>query len=242
MVPGFDTNQFRQLTQEENSMLGDLKEVFELSFCIDLEPVMHISKNMNPSLNQLINQSSITVLRIIKFSKKIPEFARLSQECQIGLLKGCWVHILLLRSISLYNMERDAWMTPKGDLPTNILKNATGYDKLHEQMVLFCRSVKNIIGDDISIIILIMIIVIFSPEGMHVLMRQHISNVQDKYIVLLKHHLEARYSYSRSSEMLSDLLFKIKEMKEMNKTHGNVFSDLNPGEIEPFMLEILDLK
>jgi len=92
-----------------------------LSFTVDLEPLVHI-RQLDPSLNQLVNQSSITVLRLIKFAKRLDEFARLPQVCQIGILKGCWIHILLLRSVSLYDCLRDVWVTPRGDIPTEILK------------------------------------------------------------------------------------------------------------------------
>jgi len=95
--------------------------VYDLSFTVDLEPLVHI-RQLDPSLNQLINQSSITVLRLIKFAKRLDEFARLPQASQIGILKGCWIHILLLRSMSLYDCQRDVWVTPRGDIPTEILK------------------------------------------------------------------------------------------------------------------------
>jgi len=96
-------------------------QVYDLSFTVDLEPLVHI-RQLDPSLNQLVNQSSITVLRLIKFAKRLDEFARLPQVCQIGILKGCWIHILLLRSVSLYDCHRDVWVTPRGDIPTEILK------------------------------------------------------------------------------------------------------------------------
>ena len=96
-------------------------QVYDLSFTVDLEPLVHI-RQLDPSLNQLVNQSSITVLRLIKFAKRLDEFARLPQVCQIGILKGCWIHILLLRSVSLYDCQRDVWVTPRGDIPTEILK------------------------------------------------------------------------------------------------------------------------
>ena len=52
--------------------------MYDLSFTVDLEPLIHI-KQLDPSLNQLVNQSSITVLRLIKFAKRLEEFVRLSQ-------------------------------------------------------------------------------------------------------------------------------------------------------------------
>lgn len=65
------------------------------------------------------------------------------QDLQISILKGCWFHLLLLRPVSLFDAERDGWITPKGVIPTDILKNATGYVQLHDDHVRYCRFEQN---------------------------------------------------------------------------------------------------
>lgn len=231
----------RILTPDENHLLQELLHVYDLSFTVDLEPLVHIKK-LDPSLNQLVNQSSITILRLIKFAKRLEEFVHLPQQCQIGILKGCWIHILILRSVSVYDSERDVWVTPRGDIPTEILKNATGFVQLHDDHVRYCKSIKSIIGDDIAVVIMLLVIVLFSPEGPHVIMRELVSNIQDRYLILLKHYLESKYTYIQSAEMFPQLMSKIKELKDFAEVHGKCLVDINPSEIEPIMLEILDLK
>ena len=231
----------RKLTEAENLMLQEVVQVYDLSFTVDLEPLIHINK-LDPSLNQLVNQSSITVLRLIKFAKRLEQFVRLPQECQIGILKGTWIHILLLRSVALYDKDRDVWVTPRGDIPTEILKNATGFDDLHDDHRCYCRSIKSITHDDLTIVIVLLVIVLFSPEGPHVAARELVSNIQDKYLILLKHYLESKYNYVRAAEMFAQLMAKVKELKELAEVHGKYLLDVNPREIEPIMLEILDLK
>lgn len=236
-----DSLLLRRLTAEETHMLHELNQVYDLSFTVDLEPLIHI-KQLNPSLNQLVNQSSITVLRLIKFAKRLEEFVRLSQECQISILKGCWMHMLLLRSVSLYDCDRDVWVTPRGDIPTEILKNATGYVQLHDDHIQYCKSIKSIIGNDLTIVVILLALVLFAPEGTHIVMRDLVSNIQDRYLVLLKHYLEAKYTYLRTAEMFPQLLNKIHELNTLAKVHGKILLEINPEEIEPIMLEILDLK
>lgn len=236
-----DSLLLRRLTAEETHMLHELNQVYDLSFTVDLEPLIHI-KQLNPSLNQLVNQSSITVLRLIKFAKRLEEFVRLSQECQISILKGCWMHMLLLRSVSLYDCERDVWVTPRGDIPTEILKNATGYVQLHDDHIQYCKSIKSIIGNDLTIVVILLVLVLFAPEGAHVVMRDLVSNIQDRYLVLLKHYLEAKYTYLRTADMFPQLLNKIRELNMLAEVHGKMMLEINPEEIEPIMLEILDIK
>jgi len=79
-VSSIDSQIVRRLTPEESYMLHELNQVYDLSFTVDLEPLVHI-RQLDPSLNQLVNQSSITVLRLIKFAKRLDEFVRLSQVC-----------------------------------------------------------------------------------------------------------------------------------------------------------------
>lgn len=80
-----DSQLVRRLTPEESHMIHELNQVYDLSFTVDLEPLVHI-RQLDPSLNQLVNQSSITVLRLIKFAKRLEAFVRLSQACRYTLL------------------------------------------------------------------------------------------------------------------------------------------------------------
>ena len=240
-VTSLDHFSMRKLSGDETALLQELTQVYDLSFTVDLEPLIHI-KQLDPSLNQLINQSSITVLRIIKFAKRLEEFVRLPQECQIGILKGSCIHILLLRSVSLYDCDRDVWVTPRGDIPTEILKNATGFVKLHDDHVRYCKSMKCNIGNDLTIVVILLVIVLFSPDGPHVTLREVVSNIQDKYLILLKHYLESKYTFVKAAEMFPILMTKLQELNELADYHGKYLLDINPRDIEPIMLEILDLK
>jgi len=85
VVSSVDSQIVRRLTPEESHMLHELNQVYDLSFTVDLEPLVHI-RQLDPSLNQLVNQSSITVLRLIKFAKRLDEFVRLSQVVVIYIL------------------------------------------------------------------------------------------------------------------------------------------------------------
>lgn len=124
----------------------------------------------------------------------------------------------------------------------SVVQNATGFVQLHDDHVRYCASFKSIIGDDLTVVVLLIAIVLFSPEGPHAVTRELVSNIQDRYLVLLKHYLESRYTYVRAADMFPELMSKMKELKEFANVHGKCLVDINPHEIEPIMLEILDLK
>lgn len=144
--------------------------------------------------------------------------------------------------MSLYDTERDAWVTPKGEIPSKILKNATGFVQLHDDHVNYCKSIKDIIQEDIMLVTIMQVIVLFAPEGQHVFYREAVSNIQDKYLLLLKHYCESKYGFQVGATMFPQLMSKMKELKELAESHGKYLLDVNPTEIEPIMLEILDLK
>ena len=92
VASSIDSQIVRRLTPEESHMLHELNQVYDLSFTVDLEPLVHI-RQLDPSLNQLVNQSSITVLRLIKFAKRLDEFVHLSQvcfPCILHYIMSCW--------------------------------------------------------------------------------------------------------------------------------------------------------
>jgi len=88
------------------------------------------------------------------------------------------MHMLLLRSVSLYDCVRDVWVTPRGDIPTEILMNATGYVQLHDDHIGYCKSIKSIIGDDLTIVVILLVLVLFAPDGPHIIARELVSNIQ----------------------------------------------------------------
>ena len=92
------------------------------------------------------------------------------------------------------------------------------------------------------LVTIMQVIVLFSPEGQHVFYRQIVSNIQDKYLLLLKHYCESKYGFQGGAAMFPQLMSKLKELKELAEGHGKYLLDVNPREIEPIMLEILDLK
>ncbi|CAH1783775.1 unnamed protein product [Owenia fusiformis] len=235
------TNQTRQLTTAETAILIELETIYEATispFAADSP----ITVEDSLTINNLVNVCDNTVRRLIKFAKRFDDFVRLNQDTQIKLLKGAVLNALLLRSVSAYDPDRDVWLTPSGEVPTAILKAATSYYKLHDEHVAYCKSMKELLQDDVRIIIILLVISLFSPECPFVSCREEVSNIQDRYVVLLKHYLEANYSYQHAKCMFPQVLLKLGELKQLGERHAKVLLEVDPKEIEPLMLEIFDLK
>ncbi|GAB1607658.1 nuclear hormone receptor HR96-like [Argonauta hians] len=236
-----ERDMYRKLTENETVFIKELTMLYESTLASQVDSY-HSEKSNYSTINQLVNNSEIAVRRLIKFVKRLDDFMRLSQEDQIATLKACVLSTILLRSVAFYSYEKDAWRTTKGEVPTKILKEATGYFNLHDSHTRYCRSLKYIVQDNHEVMTLLQLIIIFNPEGTNLTNRTLISDIQDHYITLLKHYLESEFSFCYAKEMLPFLLQKLADLKELSEEHSKILLQVNPMQIEPLMLEVLNLK
>ena len=239
MSPEKDPNQYRTLVPAEIVLFEELKKSYSNTLG---EMIPNLTENSYSSANDLVNQSEVAVRRLIKFIKRMQDFQQISQEDQIALLKASVLNSLLLRSAFFYSIEDDAWVTPTGTIPTTILKSSTGFGEIHDLHTEYCRTLKEITTNDYGLFALLQIIVVFDPDGDEVRNKEFISNIQDKYLVLLKHYLEAEFSFTKGQEFFATLMQKIVDMKQLNDCHTKILLQVNPCDIEPLMLEVLNLK
>lgn len=239
LSPVKDPNQYRTLVPEEIILFEELRKSYSNTLG---EMIPNVTENSYSTANDLVNQSEVAVRRLIKFIKRMQDFQHLAQEDQIAALKASVLNSLLLRSAFFYSIEDDAWVTPTGSIPTSILKSATGFGEIHDLHTAYCRTLKEITNNDYGLFALLQIIVVFDPDGEDLQNKEAISNIQDKYLVLLKHYLEAEFSFKKGQEYFATLMQKIADMKQLNDSHTKVLLQVNPCDIEPLMLEVLNLK
>lgn len=232
---------YRVISPAEYILYGDLGTAYSTTLG-DFITDRKSNENCYRNCNDLINNSEFVVRKLIKFIKQLEDFQQLSQEDQVGLLKTCVLNAIMLRSCCFYNIERDSWMTASGEISTSILKSSTGYSELYELHTTFCRKVKELFKDDHILFSLVQVICIFNPECKDVRRKCSISNIQDKYIVLLKHYLEWEFSYMNARKMFAETMSIIADIKQVTEAHNTIILQANPMEIEPLMLEVLDLK
>ncbi|VDN14025.1 unnamed protein product [Dibothriocephalus latus] len=178
----------RLLSRDQWTALNDLRSAYDSSFLISESD--HTPENScTLTLSSLVNTSGFLVRKFINFAKKLADFNVLGQEGQVCLLKGVVLNALFIRSASHYDVVRDCWVTPKGDIPTRILKVATGLENLYEEHAKYCRLV---------------------------------SNIYDRYILLLKHYLEARHGFTRGRTLLASVLTNLAELETLTDNYGHI--------------------
>lgn len=237
-----DPSTHRVLSLPEYILFEELGEAYSTSLGELLADRRHSAESNYKDCNDLINNSAITVLRLITFIKRLDDFKHLSTDEKIAALKASILSSILLRSACFYNPDNDAWMTGSGEICTSILLKSTGYKDLHKLHTNFCRSIKRLIGDNHVLFGLVQVLCIFNPACEEHMDKKKISDIQDKYIILLKHYLEWHFSYVSSRKLFCCVIQLLLELKEVSDAHNAIILQANLQDIEPLMLEVLDLK
>ncbi|KAH3706603.1 hypothetical protein DPMN_065991, partial [Dreissena polymorpha] len=232
---------FRQVTAAEHGLFKNLGAVYTATLGDMLSDVNPMEQRYN-SCSDLINNSTIAVRKLIKYIKKLEDFQQLPTDDQLTMLKSCILSAILLRSAWFYDIENEGWMTPTGCISAKILKNAVGYSEVYEAHIGFCKRVKTLFEDDSRLFSLVQMLCIFSPINTELKVKPEVANLQDKYLILLKHYLEWKFSYIQCAAVFTQIINLISEMKNLSDVHYAIILRANPSEIEPLMLEVFNLK
>lgn len=152
-----DSRMYYKLTCDESTLLANVTKAYQETLAAMPEMGPYSESKQYQKAADLVNHSEVCVRKLIMFVKHLDDFRRLSQEDQIAALKACVMNTLLLRSALFYSIEKDAWLTPKGEIPTSILKNTTGFVSLHNDHVYYCRRVKSMAQNDYHIYALLQV-------------------------------------------------------------------------------------
>lgn len=189
--------------------------------------------------------TALAIRRFIRMSKQIDAFRNMCQEDQIALLKGGCTELMILRSVTTYDKEKDTWKIQQTadkttSIKIDILKEVKG--SLYEEHRRFLYSFDEQVRNDENIMLILSAITLFSPDRAKIVHRDVIKLEQNSYYYLLRRYLESVYPGCEARSMFLKLIQKLNELHRLNETHMRYFLNLNPHDIEPLLIEIFDLK
>ncbi|TGZ65983.1 hypothetical protein CRM22_005579 [Opisthorchis felineus] len=229
----------RLLSHYQWTAINDLRHAYETNFVQD-DSCSNL-KRPDLTLSSLINTSRFLVRRLINFAKTLADFSQLKQDSQISLLKGVVLSTLFLLSARHYDVEKDVWLTPKGEVPTQILKVATGMDKFYEEHTKYCRNFNALVAQDPNLVSLMQALCLFTPDRPSLDARQTVANVHDRYYLLLKHYLEAKVGFAGGRAMLASVLANLNQLEALTINYGHMLMQLDPTKVDPLLMEIFNL-
>ena len=245
----------RQLEPEDEAVINEIVTAYRASLEIPIESKV---PRDNANFSDLVNIAEVSVRRVVDMAKKLKAFKALSQTDQIGLLKGGSIELLILRSVISFDKEHNYFLDPydKDSLAMTPDQLKTGIEKpgveapnlaahagsgLFDEHMKFVKSLAIDLKADETILILLLMLSLFSPDRPSVTDKHYVSAEQEKYALLLSRYLESKYPSHVAKSVYPKLLMKLTDIRNLNEEHSQVLLKLNPEGIQPLMKEVMDL-
>lgn len=230
----------RILQADEEYMIDEVVAAYRQSLEVSVDS--DISRDQ-PSFNDLVNIAELSVRRVIDMSKKIKSFKALSQVDQISLLKGGSIELLIIRSVITFDKEKQHFLDPldKESNAMSLDQLKLGEGGLFEEHMKFTKSLAFDLKADETMLILLLVISLFSPDRLNVQDKNYISQEQDKYALLLLRYMESKFPNHMVRSIYPKLLMKLTDIRNLNEEHSHVLLKVNPEGIQPLMKEVFDL-
>lgn len=160
------------LTPAEEDKLNELKTA-NAAMMAPLSEDLEYEKQHNPSLINVINMTDIAIRRIIEMSKQLSSFSCLCTKDQIALLKGSCTEMLILRSVTAYDADKESWKIPEHRdsfkfIRLKVLKAAPGNVHVYEEHKRFILAFKPEWRHNQNIMLLLSAITLFTPSRANV--------------------------------------------------------------------------
>lgn len=256
VVTSTSTQKLRPLEPEEEAIINEIVHAYRASLEIPIESKV---PRDNANFAALVNIAEVSVRRVVDMAKKLKAFKALSQTDQIGLLKGGSIELLILRSVISFDKENNYFLDPydKDSLAMSADQLRQGIEKpgvdvgglagygqsggLFDEHMKFVKSLAIDLKADETVLILLLMLSLFSPDRPCVQDKVYISAEQDKYALLLQRYLESKYPTQVVRSLYPKLLMKLTDIRNLNEEHSQVLLKLNPEGIQPLMKEVMDL-
>ncbi|XP_045189883.1 nuclear hormone receptor HR96-like isoform X4 [Mercenaria mercenaria] len=256
VVTSSSTQKLRPLEPAEEAVIGEIVQAYRASLSIPIESKV---PRDNANFAALVNIAEVSVRRVVDMAKKLKAFKALSQTDQIGLLKGGSIELLILRSVISFDKENNYFLDPydKDSLAMSADQLREGIEKpgvdvgglpgfsqaggLFDEHMKFVKSLAIDLKADETVLILLLMLSLFSPDRPCVQDKVYISAEQDKYALLLQRYLESKYPSHVVRSIYPKLLMKLTDIRNLNEEHSQVLLKLNPEGIQPLMKEVMDL-
>ena len=181
------------------------------------------------------------IRRFAFYSRMMADFSSLPFQDQSILLKGGVLDMCLLRGALVFDPQTNRWPTAnmsmyKG-MPILKLDNIVHLTSSHLfQMHLdFISCIRQMSVDEPTIMLLILI-VLFTPERTGLIHTEWIEKFQSYYTSLLEHYLNWRFGLAKAKFIFGKMLTKLSDLRELSDTHNH--ANLRLGKTTTFSLVI----
>ena len=181
------------------------------------------------------------IRRFAFYSRMMADFSSLPFQDQSILLKGGVLEMCLLRGALVFDPETNRWPTANmsmyKDMPILKLDNIVHLtsSRLFQMHLDFISCIRQMSVDEPTIMLLILI-VLFTPERTGLIHTEWIEKFQSYYTSLLEHYLNWRFGLAKAKFIFGKMLTKLSDLRELSDTHNH--ANLRLGKKTTFSLLI----
>lgn len=253
--PLLQPNLRRGLTDSQQAELSMLKGAYTRMFCLSSGDGGFATTEMfqHSGRNFFAKRAKFVLRGLLGFASQLQGFSIVPREVQASLLKSAGINCMLLRSVELFDIDADRWDDGHGTvfrLP-DLSKTFEGVDVDLRQLVMLARTFKQLLpvanrsgrgsssstADNLILFSLLQSIMLLSPE--HAIGDDSrdtfadVSDAQQHYLTLLRHHLESTYSFACAADILPVIMQRLNTYKCLAHQARQLLSSL--VQLEPLL-------
>ncbi|KAL8620638.1 hypothetical protein ACOMHN_029528 [Nucella lapillus] len=236
----WDMQLYWPLTVEERLLLTKLTSALQtVTTVISPEDKDRINQWDSFCMEKAIFALEFSMRQYVQYARCIPEFQNLPQVDQIATLKASalqWYHV---RSASEFIPEIRSWVNVFGSISETQLGNFFGDMHGVKEYADFCEGIKFVVKNDMTLYALIHTLMLFDPRDPHIENRVWVNKVRDKYMVLLKHHLESQFSFFHADRYLAEVVEQMLDLLQLSQS-SLVFYKHFSSQFRPLVAEVFN--
>ncbi len=165
------------------------------------------------------------VRRFAFYARLMPDFTSLPFDDQSNLLRGGVLEMCVLRGALVFDPVNNHWpnvnMSMYKDSPVLKLDNMAimASNRLFQMHIEFISCIQQMSVDEPTIMLLILI-VLFTPERANLVHIKWVEKFQAYYTYLLERYMNWRFGPARSTFIFGKLLTKLSDLRELSDSHN----------------------
>ena len=232
-----DPHMYWRLSEEERMLLTLMSSAYEDTVLVSLRERQG-SVTLEASTYTLVDflaDCDSQVRHSVDFAKRREDFQQLDCDDRIACFRASIGPTMAVRNGFIYVAERDSWLMLRGELPLDLYVRLFPYNPYLMWGVELCRDLKALARTDVTIYALLHCILLFNPCNDKVSARQQVSAMRDKYVILLRHYLQATFSFAYAEDYVRVLQDHIVEIRELNRVSRKLFTEMKHIVSEDFV-------
>ncbi|XP_076470050.1 uncharacterized protein LOC143300331 [Babylonia areolata] len=224
-----DPQLYRRLSEEERMLLRQLSVAYEntiLAYLLEPRSTVKLDST-NYSIEGSLSDYETVVQTATVFAKRLGDFQSLDFDDRIACFKMAVDMLVAVYNSYIFVAERNSWLMIKGEVSFDLLMTLFPTYTVMGWRMEQNRKLKSLAKNDVTIYSLLHCILLFNPRGEKISDRQLVSSLREKYVILLRHYLEATFSFLYAEEYFQELQSQIVQIQDLSRADRKFADETN---------------